>query len=266
MIKNLIKFKGVFGVLALCIGLSVLQSCSDDGSSPEPVSILAAPSEVNVQFTSNSTADISFDKVAATQTNFKIRLTDQYDQAIEYDDVETAPVSISSFPKGEIYTVEMAAGSSTAIGEYGEKSAPLLASVNSDVNMDRIKMFRLINAARAEARVCGSDNMPAVEPLHWDDKLEQAARIHTVDMEKNGFFSHTSASDNSSPGDRISRTGYSWSIYGENIANGYATEEAAMEGWLSSPGHCKNIMSSSVTEMGVYREGNKWTQVFANPQ
>jgi uncharacterized protein YkwD len=53
-----------------------------------------------------------------------------------------------------------------------------------------------------------------------------------------------------------------WKTYGENIANGYGTEQAVMTAWLASEGHCKNIMSSSFKEIGAGREGNYWTQVF----
>jgi uncharacterized protein YkwD len=81
-------------------------------------------------------------------------------------------------------------------------------------------------------------------------------------MNKNNYFSHTGL-DGSSPGDRITRVGYNWRAYGENIAKGYTSEQAVMNGWLQSEGHCKNIMSSNVKEMGVGRDGNYWTQVFA---
>jgi uncharacterized protein YkwD len=59
----------------------------------------------------------------------------------------------------------------------------------------------------------------------------------------------------------------SWGItgfsYGENIAFGQRSEREVMQGWLSSPGHCKNIMSKTFKEMGVSRVGDYWTQVFA---
>jgi uncharacterized protein YkwD len=53
-----------------------------------------------------------------------------------------------------------------------------------------------------------------------------------------------------------------WKTYGENIANGYGTEQAVMTAWLASEGHCKNIMNASFKEIGAGREGNYWTQVF----
>ena len=95
----------------------------------------------------------------------------------------------------------------------------------------------------------------------WNDKLAKAAYDHSVDMKLNDYFSHTGL-NGSNPGQRITAAGYIWKTYGENIANGYASEQAVMNGWLGSEGHCKNIMNGSFKEMGAGREGNYWTQIF----
>jgi hypothetical protein len=82
-----------------------------------------------------------------------------------------------------------------------------------------------------------------------------AAYLHSLDMETNQFFSHT-GSDGSDPGDRITREGYDWWTYGENIAVNYPTVSAVMQGWLSSEGHCRNIMNPAFEEIGAaYAEG-----------
>jgi uncharacterized protein YkwD len=36
-----------------------------------------------------------------------------------------------------------------------------------------------------------------------------------------------------------------------------------IDGWLKSPGHCKNLMDKSYKEMGVAKVGTYWTQEFA---
>jgi uncharacterized protein YkwD len=76
-------------------------------------------------------------------------------------------------------------------------------------------------------------------------------------------MSHT-GSDGSSPGDRITRAGYTWSAYGENVAYGYATPEQVMNGWMNSPGHRANILNCSFKEIGVglAQPGSYWTQDF----
>src|SRR4030067_605973 len=58
------------------------------------------------------------------------------------------------------------------------------------------------------------------------------------------------------PGDRFAREGYAWRTYGENIAVGYPTVSAVMQGWLGSDGHCRNIMNPAFREIGAaYAEG-----------
>jgi uncharacterized protein YkwD len=80
-------------------------------------------------------------------------------------------------------------------------------------------------------------------------------------MADNGHFDHT-GTDGSSFVDRIKATNYDGGPMGENIALGYRTEAAVMDGWINSSGHYKNIMKSSATDVGVARVGNYWTQVF----
>jgi uncharacterized protein YkwD len=109
-----------------------------------------------------------------------------------------------------------------------------------------------------------------VEAIAWHCQLESAAQGHSNSMAENDYFSHTGL-DGSSAGDRITAAGYSWRAYAENIAAGYNDEETVMTAWLESPGHCANIMNSTVTEMGAGVAENDaaryriyWTQNFAD--
>ncbi len=99
----------------------------------------------------------------------------------------------------------------------------------------------LINTERA------NQGLP---PLEIDVRLVEAARLHSEDMATNDFFSHT-GSDGSSAGERITRAGYIWTTYAENIAAGYQTASAAVQAWMQSPGHRANILSPSVDHIGV---------------
>jgi uncharacterized protein YkwD len=133
-------------------------------------------------------------------------------------------------------------------------------------------MLEAVNAARSQARSCGSyGEFAAAAPLTWNCKLKAAAFAHSGDMANNDYFSHT-GSDGSTVADRVTSAGYSWSSVGENIAAGlsYSAVSAVMQGWLDSPGHCANIMRSSYTEFGSSKYSNPsstyrvyWTQVFA---
>jgi len=55
----------------------------------------------------------------------------------------------------------------------------------------RQRALELINAARAESRMCGTVSYAAAPPVTWNSKLAQAARKHSNDMASNNFFSHT---------------------------------------------------------------------------
>lgn len=126
------------------------------------------------------------------------------------------------------------------------------------------QLLKLVNGVRATGCDCGGEWQESVDSLTWDSILAVVAYKHSDDMKVNDYFSHTSL-DGKSPGDRITAGGYEWWAYGENIAKGYQTAQSVMNGWLNSPGHCKNIMNGNVTEMGVGKSGTLWTQVFARP-
>ncbi|MEU9106360.1 CAP domain-containing protein [Streptomyces xanthophaeus] len=112
----------------------------------------------------------------------------------------------------------------------------------------------LVNKERAKA---------GCSALTVNTKLTTAALNHSKDMAAHSNMSHT-GSDGSDPGQRITRAGYSWSTYGENVAYGYSTPEQVMTGWMNSPGHRENILNCSFKEIGVglAQPNSYWTQAF----
>jgi len=107
-----------------------------------------------------------------------------------------------------------------------------------------------VNQARSVSQVCGTTPYGPAPPVSWSANLAMAAYLHSEDMALNNFFSHTGA-DGSTPGQRISRQGYPWRTYGENIAVGYPTVSAVIQGWLGSEGHCRNMMDPAFTGIGA---------------
>lgn len=130
-------------------------------------------------------------------------------------------------------------------------------------NVNKATFLQLVNDVRSKGCTCGSTAMPATGNLVWSDQLAKAGYDHSVDMNSHDYFSHTGL-DGSTPGQRITAAGYSWSSYGENIANGYTSEQIVMNAWLNSEGHCKNIMNAGFSDIGVGRDGNYWTQEFGS--
>lgn len=66
-------------------------------------------------------------------------------------------------------------------------------------------------------------------------------------------------------GDRVSAQGYCWRGLGENIAYGIPTREAALQGWLASPAHRRNLLMPGFTEYGLAGADGYWVMVLARP-
>lgn len=126
------------------------------------------------------------------------------------------------------------------------------------------RMLDLVNEVRTAGCDCGGEWYPPVAPLLWNDPLENAAYGHSVWMERSRTLSHTGAGG-SDAGDRMDAAGYNWQAFGENIAQGYTTEEEVVYGWLNSAGHCQNIMNPDFVHVGASVSGGYWTQVFGRP-
>jgi uncharacterized protein YkwD len=130
--------------------------------------------------------------------------------------------------------------------------------------------LRLANEARATARQCGSQAMPAAGDLAWNDALTRAAAAHAQDMVKQDFFDHA-GSDDRNVGDRMTAAGYRWRSAGENLALGPTSVAAAINGWLDSPSHCTAMMDARFRDMGLAcvrnREGRPiWTMTLGTPR
>jgi len=132
-----------------------------------------------------------------------------------------------------------------------------------EINLDKKLMLSLINNVRSTGCKCGTKTMPKVNLLAWSDTLAKAAFLHSADMNQKNYFSHTNK-ENLGPGERLRNLNYIWYACGENIAKGQQNEEQVMNSWITSPGHCENIMSPLYKFVGVARVNNYWTQVFAS--
>ena len=118
----------------------------------------------------------------------------------------------------------------------------------------------LLNAERAKA---------GLGPLTAQPQLMSAARAHSVDMACKNFLSHT-GSDGSSPFDRMARFGYSFSAAAENVYAGggpFNSPEAAVAGWMNSPGHRTNILNGVYVHIGsgyAFNDKSEYGGYFAN--
>ncbi|MGM0401773.1 MAG: CAP domain-containing protein, partial [Chloroflexota bacterium] len=144
-------------------------------------------------------------------------------------------------------------------GADSPTSTPIPTTSSSDFEQ---RVIELTNQERVKR---------GLAPLETSPALMDAARAHSEDMACNDFLDHI-GSDGSDPGERISRAGYHWWTYGENVAGGYSTPEDVVNGWMDSDDHRANILNPDYCHIGVgyaYEAnatfGHYWTQVMAVP-
>eukprot|EP00775_Hariotina_reticulata_P006348 gene6348-6581_t len=141
---------------------------------------------------------------------------------------------------------------STSTGGGGGGGGGTTSSFASEV-------LSLVNAARRANGNLGQ--------LSLDSQLNNAAQAHSIDQASRNTMTHT-GSDGSSIDTRVTRTGYRWSIVGENVAYGFNTPASVHGAWMNSPGHRANILNGEFVHMGLaVATGSDnylyWTQVFA---
>lgn len=131
-----------------------------------------------------------------------------------------------------------------------------------------IALWQSHNSARAESRYCDTVFYEAVPAVDLHCKLQDAAENHSTDMAVQDYFAHEGL-DGSRFWDRTSAVGYENFAQGENIAAGYNSVATVMTGWINSPGHCRNLMGATHTEMGASKVdatgatfSSYWTVIF----
>ena len=159
--------------------------------------------------------------------------------------------------------VRYQAGTSEIIQANPQVSNPDLIYPGQVLNIPQIsqsvlsyesEVIRLVNEVRRE------NGLKALT-ANWE--LSRVARSKSQDMLNKGYFSHTSPTYGT-PFQMIKAFGLSFRTAGENIARGYPTPQAVVNGWMNSSGHRANILNASYTQIGVgyVAQGNYWTQMF----
>jgi uncharacterized protein YkwD len=98
-----------------------------------------------------------------------------------------------------------------------------------------------LNDARANPAAYGAaigvdlSGVAPSQPLAFDTRLIQAARQHSQDMNDRAYFSHITP-EGIDPGQRMTAVGFPWLGWGESIAAGYPTPDAALQGLIIDSG------------------------------
>ncbi|OKH32662.1 hypothetical protein NIES2119_25610 [[Phormidium ambiguum] IAM M-71] len=112
------------------------------------------------------------------------------------------------------------------------------------------EVIQLVNQARSQGRLCGNQRFASTQSVSINASLNRAAQAHSSDMAARQQMSHT-GSNGSSAGQRAKQAGYGSTFVAENVGLGYTSASAVVNGWLKSPGHCRNIMNPAYNEAGV---------------
>lgn len=110
--------------------------------------------------------------------------------------------------------------------------------------------------------------------LSSNSTLSKVAQNKMLDLFANQYFAHESPSGETAS-DLAKHAGYKFLVVGENLALGnFQTSKEVVNAWMNSPGHRKNILSETYTEIGVaagkgmYEGRYTWivVQSFGTPQ
>lgn len=111
---------------------------------------------------------------------------------------------------------------------------------NLNLTQEESELLSLINNER------NKNNLPNFE---IDEKLQNVARLKAKDLVENSYFSHTSP-NLGTPFEMLKDNGISYKTASENIA-GNSSISGALESWLKSDNHKKNILSNDYNYTGI---------------
>lgn len=132
-----------------------------------------------------------------------------------------------------------------------ESTPPPTTSVDVSSAANAYSVVRAMNAVRAAN---------GVEPLRPGRALMRAARAHSADMARKGYFDH---------GDfvrRLRRFGVRLPYVGENLAYGSSGLSAAdvVKMWIASPPHRQNLLDPGFQRIGVGMAGSSRVMITAD--
>ena len=107
-----------------------------------------------------------------------------------------------------------------------------------------------LNALRARAQRCGDQLWPAVPALKVNAVLSESARRYAQELARRDRIDHVGEAGLSLRA-RLREAGYTLRVAGENLAGGPETLDEVLAQWLTSAGHCENLMGAGFQEFGL---------------
>lgn len=156
--------------------------------------------------------------------------------------VEGLPIRDGRFRDFGVGTVPMAGGT-RYVFLFGWHQEDYFAGITAGLaDPARIleELRRRVNEERRQR------NLP---PLARNLLLDRVSQEHAEDMLRRSYISHWTP-EGIGPSDRAHAAGYPFGV-GENIVERRFSAEEAMDAWMASPGHRRNILDPGLRELGV---------------
>ncbi|MBX9767184.1 MAG: CAP domain-containing protein [Bdellovibrionales bacterium] len=139
-------------------------------------------------------------------------------------------------------------GSPSVHGEVDPSLSALSVAIKSP---EAKRAFDLVNQVRVSAGLAA---------LRFEGVCQRAAQEHTENMISQNFFAHETPQE--SFRERMTRWDLLRFVAGENLAQTGSPEEA-IDGWMNSPPHRKNILSEHFRSSGMAYKSGYYTQCFS---
>ncbi|WP_272459497.1 CAP domain-containing protein [Polyangium jinanense] len=182
---------------------------------------------------------------------------------------QPAPPPPTSPPAGTSAPQSPQAGSASPPAQVAPSAAAPDSSWPAESAALEKQVLDEVNARRAGSATCGGRRFGPAPALALHPSLRAAARAHSLDMSTRNYFDHVTP-EGRTVEQRAQAAGFSHpTMMGENIGSGRPTAAGAVEQWMASTQHCKNIMNPKFRHIGVgyaTRQGSTythyWTLVF----
>ena len=172
---------------------------------------------------------------------------------IETPDAEQPEEETPDIPEVDVPEVE-APEAQPPVTDKPEAETPDIEQSQPTDSSYAGQVLELVNQYRAQY---------GLSALTLSSELSNVAQAKAQDMKDNNYFAHESPTYGT-PFEMMQSFGVTYRTAGENIAMGYSSPAAVVEGWMNSEGHRANILNSSFTQMGLgyVSSGNYWCQMF----
>ena len=177
---------------------------------------------------------------------------------------DSATTILTEIEKKVIPITETVEKGTFSLSQITDNTTKLLSDDTDNMTKEKqaeIEVHRLINLEREKH---------GLETLGYDEELASIAKLHSEDMASSEYFSHETP-EGLSPTDRAGKADYTcryqignliYSGIGENIhmvkgssiafwSSPESIAELAVSGWMDSPGHKKNILTSNFSNEGI---------------